>query len=144
MYELKKTKSYGSRIIIGIAILFLLSAVLKMIFNEKKPLLSDELIELANNINEHAPVVIDSTTRFDNMVALSDYKLQYNYTLLQVVKSDVDTAVLFSTGKEYMLNMMKSNPQVSVFKKNGIDIWASYSDKNGVYIGTVKLPASEF
>jgi hypothetical protein len=64
MYELTKQKSTGRRIVFGIIVFVFITAILKMAFREPMTTLNDDMIKAANNINAHAPFIIDSTTRF--------------------------------------------------------------------------------
>ena len=144
MYELTKKKSTGYRIILGIIVMIFISAVLKMAFQERPLSLNDDLIKAANEINKHAPIIIDSTMRFDNVNALSSNVFQYNYTLLTMDKSQVDTNVLKSSGKESMIQNMKANPNASIFKDNNIEIQVRYIDKNGIYITATSIYPNEY
>lgn len=143
MYELVKKKSLGYRILIGIVILFAITQTLKFFFREPTININDELIKTANEINKHAPIVIDSLTTFDNVNALKGNVFQYNYTL-NVEKSAVDTTELIKIGKESLLKQLKNNPKAVYFRENNIEIQANYSDKNGMEICKIVVLPKEF
>jgi len=133
MYELVKKKNLGYRILIGIVILFATTQTLKFFLQEPKLNINDELVKTANEINKHAPIVLDSLTTFDNVNALKGNILQYNYTL-NTEKSMVDTTELIKFAKEYLRKQLKNNPKAAYFRENEIGIQANYSDKNGIQI----------
>ena len=145
MYELIKQKSTGSRIIFGIIIFAFITAVLKMAFHEPASNLNDDMIKAANEINSHAPIIIDSTTRFDYVNALSGNVFQYNYTLLTQDRSQIDTNLLKHSGKESMIQQMTQNPKTAKnFKDNNIEIQARYTDKNGEHVAAISIYPNEY
>lgn len=144
MYELIKQKTTGSQIILGIIVFAFISLILKMAFYKSPTSLNDDLITAANEINSHTPIIIDSTTRFDRVDALHGNTFQYNYTLLTLDQSEVDTIQLKNSGRQLMIDHIKKNPQSSVFRDNGIVIQAKYVDKNGTYVATVSIYPNEY
>lgn len=143
MYELVKKKSIGLRILIGIIALFLITQTLKFFLQEPKLNINDELVKTANEINKHAPIIIDSLTRFDNVNALKGNVFQYNYTI-QVEKSAVDTIELLKIGKEALLDLLKKNTKAKYFKDNNIEIQANYADKDGIQICKIVVLPGEY
>jgi hypothetical protein len=143
MYELTKKKNLGMRILIGIFILFAITQTLKFFLKEPTLNINDELVKTANEINKHAPIVIDSLTTFDNVNALKGNTLQYNYTLNTEI-SAVDTTELIKIAKEGMLEQLKKNPKTAYFKQNNIEIQANYIDKNGIQICKIVVLPNEY
>ena len=144
MYELIKRKSTGFRIILGIIIFAFVSLVFKMAFNKPSPTLNDDLIGAANNINAHAPIVIDSMLRFDRVNALHGNTFQYNYTLLTKDKSQIDTNLLKTSGRQLLIDQIKQNPKSFIFRDNGVVIEARYVDKNGDYVALISISPNEY
>jgi hypothetical protein len=144
MYELTKQKSTGFRIVFGIIIFAFITAVLKMALPQRTSTLNDDLIKSANEINLHAPIIIDSATRLDNVNALSGNVFQYNYTLLTLDRTQIDTNLVKTSGKQLMIHQMKQDPKVAFFKENNIEIRLKYTDKNGVEITTIFIYPSEY
>src|SRR5260221_2604765 len=122
MYELVKKKNIGIRILVGILILFLITQTLKFFLREPKLNINDELVKAANEINKHAPAILDSLTRFDYVNALSGNVFQYNYTILNTEKSQIDTTALMKSGKENMIEILRTNPKAAYFRENNIEI----------------------
>jgi len=143
MYELVKKKNIGYRILVGIAILFAITQLLKFFMQEPKLNINDELIKLANEVNKHAPIVIDSLTTFDNVNALKGNVFQYNYTI-NTEKALIDSSELMRIGKSSLLERLKLNPNAAYFKENRIEIQANYADKNGKQICNVVVLPNEY
>jgi len=144
MYELIKQKSTGFRIILGIIITLFITLVLKMAFHKPSTTLNDDLIAAANNINAHAPIIIDSMLRFDRVDAVHGNTFQYNYTLVTLDKSQIDTNLLKTSGRQLLIDQMKQHPQSSIFRENGIVIEAKYADKNGNYVALISITPNEY
>ncbi len=143
MYELVKKKSIGVRILIGIVILFSVTQTLKFFLKEPTLNINDELVKTANEINKHAPIVIDSLTTFDNVDALKGNIFQYNYTL-KVEKSTVDTTELKKAAKESFVDQLKKDPKAMYFKQSNIEIHANYADINGAQICKIIVLPNEY
>ena len=143
MYEIVKKKSLPLKIIIGVASLFLLTYLLKVFLKEPKLTIDKELVLISNEVNKLAPVIIDSTTRLDNVTALIGNKLQYNYTLTSFDKEEIDTTVLKENTILNMKELMNSNPKAKYFKDNKIEILVNYVDQNGGLICNFPIPNSD-
>jgi len=143
MYELVKKKSLGMRILIGIIILFAITQTMKFFMQEPKLNINDELVKAANEINKHAPIVIDSLTTFDNVNALKGNVFTYNYTI-NAEKLDLDTAEVMKIAKDGLLELLKKNPKTIYFKQNSIEIQANYTDKNRIHICTAVVLPNEY
>lgn len=144
MFELVKTKSTGYRIVLGIIIFAFISFVLRLAFNSPPTTLNDDLIKAANQINSSAPIIIDSTTRFDRVNALNGNTFQYHYTLTSLEFSEIDTTILKSNWRETMIEHLKNDPNISLFKNNGVIIQAKYVDKNDRQVTIVSVNPSEY
>lgn len=144
MYELTKQKSRGYWIIVGIIVFAFITAVLKMAFRESPSTLNDDLVKAANEINAHAPIIVDSTMRLDRVNALPGGILEYNYTLLTLERSQIDTGLLKSLYREDIINKMKTDPKAEMFRENKITIRSKYIDKNGQDIITLSIYPNEY
>lgn len=128
----------------GIIIFAFISLVLKVAFYEPPSTLNDDMIKAANEINAHAPIMIDSTTRFDGVNALSGNIFLYNFTLLTLDRSQIDTNQLKTSGRAAMIEQIKNDPKAAVFRENGIEIQARYTDKNGARVTTLSIYPNEY
>jgi hypothetical protein len=143
MYELVKKKNIWTRILIGILALFLITQTLKIFLREPTLNIDDELIKAANEINKHAPIIIDSLIRFDNVNAVKGNVFQYNYTI-QSAKSKIDSAELVKIGKKSLIENLKKNPKAKYFKENNVTIQSIYSDSTGIPVCTISVLPNEF
>lgn len=144
MYEIVKKKSLTIKIITGIAILFVVTSLLKIFLKEPALTLDKELIAISNEINKRAPIIVDSITRLDNVQALNGNKLQYNYTITDTDKDEIDTVILKANTKQNMTNMLKTNPKAKYFRENKIDILVNYVDQNGTYVCNLSVPSTDY
>lgn len=140
MYELVKKKSLTLKIILGIIFLFVLTSLLKVFLKEPKLTIDKELVLISNEVNKLAPVIIDSTTRLDNVTALMGNKLQYNYTLTNFNKEEIDTIVLKENTILNMKELMNANPKAKYFRDNKIEILVNYVDQKGDLICNFSIP----
>ena len=95
------------------------------------PALNSELVSLAEEANKTMPQTIDKETRLDKMVAQPNDTLEYQYTLINVAKADVDLAVMKKTAEPSILENVKTNPDLKYFRDKKITLTYSYKDKNG-------------
>ena len=144
MYELVKQKSWGIRILSGLAIFFVIAQVLKFMFQERETSTFDMLMKTASALNRNAPITIDSMTRFDNALALSDNRIQFTYTFPKIVKTQVDTILLQQENRKEILNRIKTTPEMSFFVENNVDVIAKYYDKEGNYICTLNISHNDY
>jgi len=99
-----------------------------------KPSFDTQLIQLASDINKNLPMIVDAETRWDNTVVLPGKTVLYNYTLINYSKVDIDTIVFRSNMEPQIKNMVKTNPQLKVFRDNDVTFMYNYKDKVGVHI----------
>ena len=144
MYEIVKKKNPFMKIIAGIAILFIITSVLKMFLKEPDLSVDNELLLISNEINKRAPITVDSITRLDNVQALTGKRFQYNYTITDTDKDQIDTSILKSNTIQTMSNLIKTNPKAKYFRDNKIDIVVNYVDQKGVYVCNLTIPGSDY
>jgi hypothetical protein len=130
--------------IIGIGIFALITTVLKMVFQTAPRTLDDELVKMANEVNKHAPIILDSLTRLDNVMALPGHRLQYNYTITNINRDQIDTNVLIQSTKESFVEKVKNNPKAEYFRQNKVLLLAEYKDRYGAYLCHVLLTPNEY
>src|SRR5688572_30235149 len=117
---MEQTKSTNqSKKIIGIivgVIVFGLSffAVQQLFF---KPATFDKaMMEAASELNKTCPIMIDQETRLDNAVALPNNIFQYNYTLVNLDKSDVNLDTVKKYVEPGLINGVKTNPDLKSYR----------------------------
>ena len=88
----------------------------------------------AEKINERCPMMVDKNTRMDNVAALSNKKILHNYTLINNVVGDFTDEYLENEFGRILINKVKTNPGLSLWRENNVTLVYHYSDKNGVSV----------
>lgn len=93
-----------------------------------------ELVKVSSEINKNCPIVIDQYLILDNTSAYPNKTLQYNYSLVNIEKSEVN----LDTVKKYVfggiLENVKNNPDMKTLKDNNVTFNYYYKDKNGKFV----------
>lgn len=128
-YRRKKTLEF----IVG-AIFFGISyfAVQQLFF--KAPSIDKILMNTASEINKTCPAMVDEYTRLDNALALPNSTFQYNYSIINHDKTEIN----LDTAKKYiepvLLNRVKTDPDLKYFRDNDVILVYNYRDKNGAFV----------
>lgn len=100
-----------------------------------KPLsLDEQLKRSANILNAACPVLVDEETRLDSVTVLPGNVFQYNYTLVHLEQAAVNVENIQQEMQPYLTNMVKTNPELKIFRKNNTTMNYYYRDKNGVFL----------
>ena len=127
----KRKKLVG--IIVG-AVAFGLSyfAVQQIFF--APPSIDKILMKTASEMNKTCPIMADQFTRLDNVLALPDNSFQYNYTVINNSKSEIN----LDTAKKYIepviINRVRTDPGLKFFREKKVTMIYNYQDKNGVFV----------
>jgi len=100
----------------------------------KAPTFDTEMTKAASELNKACPIMLDAYTRFDNAVAMSDNTFQYNYTIINVDKKDVNLDTMKMKVEPGIINNIKTNPDMKVYRDHDVTFIYSYRDKDGVFI----------
>lgn len=118
---------------VGFVVMFFLTQYLF------KPSIDEELVEFSNEFNKNCPMNVDQYTTLKNTVALPNKTLQYNYILEGMTKTEVN----LDTVKKYVfpgiLENVKTNPDMKLFRDNEVTLNYYYMDKNGVFVTEYKI-----
>tara|TARA_R110002096_G_scaffold138084_1_gene291604 strand:+ start:73 stop:474 length:402 start_codon:yes stop_codon:yes gene_type:complete len=93
-----------------------------------------EIKNIANDTNRELPAMVDSETRFESVSPKSGKIYQYNYTLINVVKSNFNAESFSKNQKLTILNgikKMRNNSGFKFFIENNVTFAYNYNDKNG-------------
>ena len=100
----------------------------------KTPSFDKAMMEAASELNKSCPIMVDQDTRLDNAAALPNNIFQYNYTLVNLDKSEVNIDTVKKYVEPGVINNVKTNPDLKVYRDNKVTMAYNYSDKNGVFI----------
>ena len=106
-------------------------------------LIDNELVKMANQINENCPMVIDKETRLINVVALPNKKIKYNYSFINFTHSEIQDLNLLDL-KPNILEQYKTDPNMKSLTKYEVTAVYSYVDKNGHFIESFKITPEEY
>lgn len=102
------------------------------------------MMQVASEINQSCPIMIDRDTRLDNTLAMPSNVFKYNYTLVNLEKSDIDIDGLRDYLEPIILNTIKTNPEMEVFRDHKTTLSYNYRDKNGVFILKLDITSEQY
>lgn len=136
----------------GKVLLFILAAILyyilvgfaiKRVFNSS--LFFDKvMVKLADGINKNCPQMISDGIRLDNVNALSGNVFQYNYTLTNIGDTPMDTTQVKAEAAPRMIESLRSNPEMKIFRDHKTTLDYCYHRSNGDYLFTVRITADQY
>ncbi len=142
----KKTSENKKKIlptIVGI-IAFGLSYFAVQHFFFKKPSFDKVMVEVASEINKTCPLMIDQNTRLDNTIAMPDNVFVYNYTLVNLEKKDIDINEMKDFIEPNVINNMKTNPDMKLYRENKTTMTYNYKDKKGEFILKINVTPEQY
>ena len=95
--------------------------------------------EAASEVNKTCPMMVDAYTRLDNAIALPDNTFQYNYTLVNTEKSEVNFDLVKKNIEPSIINNVKTNPEMKTLRENKTTFIYYYKDKNGVFVSKITV-----
>jgi len=114
-------------------------------FSQSKLTIPDKtLMETASNANRNLPMMIDSETRLDNMAATDNKTFRYTYTLVNMEAGKVDTTAMKSKMEPYIINNVKTSPEMESQRQREITFVFYYKDKNGNYLFSIAITPDKY
>jgi len=129
-------------VLIGIAVA--LVAYFQFYLGEKEEEVNTEVKELVAKYNKSCPLNIQEGIRLDSVTLPQERTVQYNLTLLKVVKETAEISVIQEEIRKSLLSTAKANPGLQVFRENDYSLVYSYSDKKKVFLFTVKILPDQY
>jgi len=102
------------------------------------------LMQAAGNANRNLPIMLDSETRLDNMMSTDNKTFQYTYTLVNMETGKVDTTVMKNRAEPYIINTVKTSPEMESQRQQEITFVYYYKDKNGNYLFSVVVTPDKY
>ena len=100
-------------------------------FFTKSPVSRDEQLKaMCQEINKGCPYTLDGNMRLNNVEALTGNSVQYNYTLVNDKKAQINVDVLKSQLEPHIIKAIKTNPDMKYIRENETTLTYNYSDKN--------------
>jgi len=110
----------------------------------KTPSYDKVMMGVASEINKTCPIMVDAETRLDNAVALPGNIFQYNYTLINIDRINVDVTGMKNFLEPTITNMVKTNPQMKFQRDHKTTLNYYYKDKNGMYLITISVTPEKY
>lgn len=101
--------------------------------------LNTTLVQLAQEINQICPYMVDQVTRLDNAAPMANNAFQYNYTLINIDRASVDLDYIRNYLNTYMVNMVKTSPDLQFFRDNSVTLIYSYKDMHGNFLTSLRV-----
>jgi|SRR5664279_3161270 len=135
---IKFLKIFGALLICALFIL----AVQKVFFNH--PSYDKEVRKFVKGMNKTCPTMVDPETRLDKVLAFADNNLQFNYTLVHMIKDSLPIPRLKSYMEPVIFNKIKSTGSLRKLLNKKLTWIYSYNDKNGDFIFKVTYTPDQF
>jgi hypothetical protein len=102
------------------------------------------ILKFTKDLNKHCPEMIDLETRLDQVNALADNSLQFNYTLIYRDKDSLSVENLKTYMEPVILNKIKTSPALSKYLSKNLTWIYSYNDKNGDFMFKITYTPEQF
>lgn len=135
---IKLLKIFGTLLICVLLIL----AVQKIFFNH--PSSDKEVKKFVKGMNKTCPAMVDPETRLDKVLAFADNNLQFNYTLIHIIKDSLPIPRLKSYMEPVILNKIRNTEPLRKLLDKKLTWIYSYNDKNGDFIFKVTYTPDQF
>lgn len=120
----------------------LILAVQKVFFNH--PSYDKEVRKFVKGMNKTCPTMVDPETRLDKVLAFADNNLQFNYTLVHMIKDSLPIPRLKSYMEPVIINKIKNTGSLRKLLNKKLTWIYSYNDKNGDFIFKVTYTPDQF
>lgn len=127
-------------LVLVVAVLFI--AIQKIFF--KTPSSDKDISTFVKTMNKTCPSMIDPETRLDKVMASSDKNLQFNYTLIHMIKDSLPVEKLKNYMEPRILQKIKTSPTLNQFLYKNLTWIYSYKDMKGDFIFKITYTPEQF
>ena len=110
----------------------------------KKSAFDQAMMQSVKELNKTCPLQVDAETRMDSVMILPNHIYQYNYSLVNIEKANIDVNKLKTVLEPNILNFVKTNPQMKIIRDNKTIINYFYRDKAGNYLLTISVRPEQY
>lgn len=103
-----------------------------------------EVVELVAKYNKSCPLNIQDGMRLDSVSLPEERFVQYNLTLLNVVKENAESNIIKEEIEKSLISTAKANPGLQVFRDNDYTLIYHYSDKKKAFLFDVKIQPDQY
>tara|TARA_B100000809_G_C14776202_1_gene401277 strand:+ start:70 stop:507 length:438 start_codon:yes stop_codon:yes gene_type:complete len=124
----KKGKTIG--IIVGMIFFALTYYGSQQLFKKD---LESELKNAALELNKLTPIKVDQFSRLDSASTIGKTNFIYYYTLIGLEESEVNLDTVNKYIRPNIIENVKNNPDLKIYRENNITMDYKYYDKNGKF-----------
>jgi hypothetical protein len=129
-------------------LLFILSIVSFSLFlvqcTSREKALNRKLEDMASNLNESTPVMLDQYTRFEEASVTPENMFRYRYTVLNTSNPDSLVENGLQSLNENIGREFSSNPALRIFRENNVTIEYVYNNEKGETIRSVRIAPEDY
>ena len=130
--------------IVGIIVAVVVIAVIVQRIFFRGGTVDRDVADFARVMNKTCPDMIDPETRLDKVLATSDKNLQFNYTLIHMIKDSIPIIRMKRYMEPLILDKIKNSGTLRRFLKKDLTWIYSYSDRKGVFVFKVTYTPEMF
>jgi hypothetical protein len=150
--KINNDKPKVSKVILAIfmgLVALIINASIELYFNEKnKSAISNEyVVKTINEINKTFPAIVEEGIRMEKVNYDGKKTIQYKYTLINVLKEDVDIATLKQTKEETRMEVtdnLKNNKEIQPLKSDQFNFEYTYYDKNNELLFAIEIMPEDY
>lgn len=141
----KKPKNRNKilQLIVGVIAFGISYFAVQQLFNNPQTF-DKAMMKAASEINKSCPIMVDNDTRLDNTMAMPNNVFQYNYTLVNFEKSEVNIEKFRDFIEPNVVNNIKTNPEMKAYKENRVTMAYYYKDKNGKFVLKIDVTPEKY
>jgi hypothetical protein len=102
------------------------------------------LEEIAREFNKKCPQMIDSETKIDGIEIKEPNTIVYNYTLINLLKQNVDTTEFNRALRPGLISVIKLSPEMKKLRDNNANFEYAYYDKSHTFIYLFKILPADY
>ena len=95
-------------------------------------------------LNGKCPEMVDEETRLDSVVLSTEGKLVYNYTLTKRTSENVNGQVFKSYLIPAILENVRYNGSLRMFRDSSVSMVFNYLDQNGVFVTEISIEPAQY
>jgi hypothetical protein len=88
--------------------------------------------------------MIDSDTRLDSAMALPEKVFQYHYTFVNLAKSELEIDTVRKYMEPGLIDNVKTNPDLKIYRDNEVTMAYHYQDKDGVFLLKISVTPEQY
>ncbi len=102
------------------------------------------LADGVNRYNAMLPMMVDNETRLETVEPRAAKTVVYHYTLVKRTKASlVNFSAIVKMMRPRIINMIKTTEATKAMMDLGVTFVADYYDRNGVFVGEIKIEPSD-